>query len=120
MELLKVQIGKPNVQRNNGEGGSHSGADGPPQEYINVHSSGPSHEHVNTQSNPFSQPTMPQFLDDSFREQDFPSPISETITTWMKEYDMLPPNVKETLSLNDFYYMRRKQQRKETTYGGHQ
>ena len=107
--LLKAQNGKPNVQRNNGEGGSHSGGDGPPQEYINVRSNNPLHEHVNTRSSPFSRPTMPPFLDDSSREQDGPSPIAETVTTWMKEYDTLPPNVKETLNLNDFYYMKSKQ-----------
>lgn len=120
IELLKAQIGKPNVQSNNGEGGSHSGGDGPLQEYINVRSNDPLHEHVNTRNSPFSQLTMPPFLDDSSREQDCPSPIAETVTAWMKEYDMFPPNVKSTLSLNDFYYMRSKQKRKASTYGGHQ
>ena len=30
IELLKAQIGQPNVKINNWEGGSHSGGDGPP------------------------------------------------------------------------------------------
>ena len=80
IELLKAQIGQPNVQSSNGEGGSHSGGDGPLQEYINVHSNGP----FNTRSSPFSRPTMPPFLDDSPREQDCPSPIADTVTAWTK------------------------------------
>lgn len=97
MGLFKLQIEKPNLQRNNREGGYHLGG------------GSLSHEPSNLRSSLFSTPTIPPFLDDPSRDQDSPSPIAETVTIWIKEYDTLPPNVKETLAINEYYFIRIKQ-----------